>query len=205
MGKRIFRLEKTIRYLVIGLFSLFIIVVSNACYWLFSDIQFKCAEKIAKGYNTSIYEKASILSLHLGICTIGTLYCPEAAYANFKMLTTKEDTVYIHSNNWITPKIIQRFNNKQFGKMSWNGNIDYAFNSPERNGAVLLNWCILKEQIISGKLCYVAECDYTWKVPSRTEFKITENFKIILYEQLFYELEKCGILHPYKLKCYYEK
>ena len=55
-----------------------------------------------------------------------------------------------------------------------------------------------------GKLCYVAECDYTWKVPSKTTFKVTDSFSIVVYEQLFYELEKAGILHPFKLICYYE-
>ena len=89
--------------------------------------------------------------------------------------------------------------------MAWNGDDDYAFSSPEKDGAILLNWCMLSEQEINGKQCYVAECDYTWKVPSRTTFKITDKFSIILYEQLFYELEKIGILHSFKLICYYEK
>lgn len=89
--------------------------------------------------------------------------------------------------------------------MAWNGDNDYAFSSPEKGGTILLNWCMLSEQEINGKLCYVAECDYTWKQPSRTTFKITDKFLIVLYEQLFYELEKIGILHPFKLVCYYEK
>lgn len=74
----------------------------------------------------------------------------------------------------------------------------------KKMGLSYLN-CILSEQEINGKQCYVAECDYTWKVPIRTTFKITDKFSIILYEQLFYELEKIGILHPFKLICYYEK
>ena len=72
-------------------------------------------------------------------------------------------------------------------------------------------WCYIVELVyfrqkkIDGRQCYVAECDYTWKVSSKTTFKITDKFSIVLYEQLFYELEKIGILHSFKLICYYEK
>ena len=181
------------------------LIIGNGCYWVFSDIQTQCAEKIIEGRETSLYDKASILSLHLGICTVGSLYCPDAAYANFMMLITRKDTVYLHSDKWITPKVKACLENQQWGKMVWNGDIDYAFRSPERDGAVLLNWCTLGEQSIDGKPCYTAACDYTWKVPSKSTFKLTDNISIVLYEQLFYELEKVGILHPYKLVCYDEK
>ena len=46
-------------------------------------------------------------------------------------MITKKDTIYLHSDSWITPKIKKRFKNGQFGKMAWNGNADYAFRSPE--------------------------------------------------------------------------
>lgn len=185
--------------LIVGL------VVGNGCYWLFSDVQTRCVGKITRGEKTSWYDKASIASLHMGICTLGALYCLEAAWANFKMLITRKDTVYMHSDNWITPKVRARLDREQWGKMAWNGDIDYAFDSPEKDGAILLNWCMLGEREIEGKPCYVAECDYTWKVPSKTIFKITEKVEVVLYEQLFYELEKIGLLHPFKLICYYEK
>lgn len=181
------------------------LIIGNGCYWVFSDIQTQCAEKIIEGHKTSLYDKASILSLHLGICTVGALYCQEAAYANFMMLITRKDTVYLHSDKWITPKVKARLENQQWGKMAWNGDVDYAFRSSEKDGAILLNWCTLGEQTIEGKPCYTATCDYTWKVPSKTTFKLTDKISIVLYEQLFYELEKAGILHPYKLICYYEK
>lgn len=119
------------------------LIIGNGCYWVFSDIQTQCAEKIIEGHETSLYDKASILSLHLGICTVGALYCQEAAYANFMMLITRKDTVYLHSDKWITPKVKARLENQQWGKMAWNGDIDYAFRSPEKDGAILLNWCTL--------------------------------------------------------------
>ena len=184
---------------------IFALIICNGCYWMFSDIQTQCVEKISRGQQTSLYEKASIASLHMGICTLGALYCPEAAWANFKMLVTDKDTIYMHSDKWITPKVRARLEMEQWGKMVWNGDTDYAFESPEKNGAILLNWCMLGERVIDSKPCYVAECDYTWKVPSKTTFKITDKIEVVLYEQLFYELEKIGLLHSFKLVCYYEK
>ncbi len=195
----------TMKRIIIIILVVFSVILGNALYWLFSDIQTTCVEKIAEGKGTSIYDKASILTLHLGICSIGYLYCPEAAYANMQMLISNEDTVYLHSEKWLTPKVKSRFEKKQLGKMTWNGDIDYAFNSAEKDGAILLNWCILDERNINGKPCYVAECDYTWKQPSKTTFTLSKNFSIVVYEQLFYELEKVSILHPFKLVCYYEK
>lgn len=198
-------MKKKVIIILIVLITIIAVIIGNGCYWVFSGIQTKCVEKIAKGQDTSLYEKASIASLHLGICTLGTLYCPDAAWANFKILVTHKDTVYLHSNNWITPKIKSRFENGQLGRMAWNGDTDYAFRSPEKDGAILLNWCMLDERVIDGKPCYVAECDYTWKVPSKTTFKLTDDISVVLYEQLFYELEKIGLLHLFKLVCYYEK
>ena len=197
--------RKKVKKIVISVVLILGLIIGNGCYWVFSDIQTRCAEKIAKGEETSLYEKASIATLHMGICTVGALYCPEAAWANSRMLVTRKDTVYMHSDKWITPKVRSRLEKEQWGRMAWNGDADYAFGSPEKNGAILLNWCVLGERDIEGNPCYVAECDYTWKVPSKTTFKITENFEIVVYEQLFYELEKIGLLHPFKLVCYYEK
>ena len=200
-----YKVRKLIRRTLLVILLMAGLIICNGVYWIFSDIQTKCVENIANNQEISCYEKASILTLHLGICTLGSIYCKDAAWANFKMLTTNQDTVYMHSDSWITPKIKARFENGKLGKMVWNGNIDYAFSSPEKNGAVLLNWCLLSEQVINGKLCYVAECDYTWKVPSKTTFRISKNLSIVIYEQLFYELEKIDLLHPFKLICYYEK
>lgn len=163
------------------LVALVVLVVGNGCYWLFSDVQTRCVEKISAGEETSHYDKASILTLHMGICTVGALYCSEAAWANLKMLTTRADTVYLHSDRWLTPKVKARFACHQLGRMAWNGDMDYALDSPEKDGAVLLNWCTLSEQVIDGP-CYVAACDYTWKVPSRTTFKLTEDISLVIYE-----------------------
>lgn len=196
---------KVVRRILFSLFVLIGLILVNAFYWLFSDVQTRCVEKIAEGHPTSLYDKASILTLHMGICSVGALYCSEAAWANLKMLTTREDSVFLHSDCWLTPKVQARFANHQLGRMAWNGDMDYALSSPEKDGAILLNWCTLSEQVIDGQSCYVAVCDYTWKVPSRTTFKLSQNISVVVYEQLFYELEKSGLLHPFKLVCYFEK
>lgn len=178
-------------------------VVLNAVFYLVS-FQYKTVAKIDQGERISLYEKMSILSLHAGMCTVGSLYCPDAAYANFRMLTTKEDTIYMHDDEWLTPKVKERFRTNRLGKMAWNGNVDYAFNSKEKDAAILLNYCYLNIENIKGKDCYTATCEYTWRQPSKTTFNLGF-VKITVFEQLFYELEKCGILHPYTLVCYYER
>lgn len=194
---------KALKHTLLGMLIVLIAVLANACYWLFSDIQTRCVEKIARGEATSLYDKASIMSLHLGICTVGYLYCPEAAWANFQMLLTREDTVYLHSRQWLSPKIRERFRKRELGRMAWNGDTAYALSSPEKDAAILLNWCMLDIREVNGEKCYVAECDYTWKQPSHTTFNISPGLRIQVYEQLFYELEKAGILHPFNLICHY--
>ena len=201
MGSRIFR-HKTIRRCLIALIAITSVLILNGLAYL-CVFQYKTVEKIRHHENINLYEKISIMTLHAGLWTVGNLYCPDAAYANFKMLT-KNDTVYLHSNNWLSPKITKRFNSNRLGKMAWNGNSDYAYDSKEKNAAVLLNYCYLKEGKINGKPCYIAICEYTWKQPSKTRFKIGP-CSITIHEELFYELEKINLLHPYTLICYYEK
>lgn len=180
-----------------------LLVALNAVYYL-ASYQYKTVAKIERGERINAYEKFSILSLHLGICSVGSLYCPDAAYANFRMLTTNKDTIYMHSDKWLTPKIKERFRTNKLGKMAWDGNVDYAASSKEKNAAILLNYCYLNVEKIDGKNCYTAACPYTWRQPSRTTFNLGF-VKIVIFEQLFYELEKSGILHPYTLVCYYEQ
>ena len=70
-----------IKSIIILFFVIIVIIISNGFYWLCSDIQTKCVEKIANNQELSLYEQGSILTLHLGICTVGSFYCSEAAYA----------------------------------------------------------------------------------------------------------------------------
>lgn len=178
-------------------------IVLNAVFYLVNG-QYKTVAKIDRGKGVSLYEVASIMSLHAGICTVGSVYCPDAAYANFRMLTTREDTIYMHSDKWLTPKVMERFRANKLGYMAWNGDADYAYNSKEKNAAILLNFCYLNTKRIKGKECYTAACKYSWVAPSKTTFNLGF-IKIVVFEQLFYELQKRGILHPYKLVCYYEQ
>ena len=194
---------KILKILSFSIFVFIGILGLNTVYYL-SVGQYTTINKINKNKEINLYEKLSILSLHSEIYTLGYLYNSDAAWANFKMLTTKEDTVYLHSNKWLSPKIINRFANNNLGKMAWNGNVDYAITSPEKNAAILLNYCNLDIQNINGKECYTATCKYTWKQTSKTVFDL-KFCKVTIFEQLFFELEKQNILHPYTLICYYEK
>lgn len=201
MEKSYLMLKKTSKLLIKILLGVVILVLLNAFYY-FLHHQYKTADKIHKGESINLYEKASILTLHTAVYTLGYLYCPDAAYGVFKMYT-KNDTVYRHSDRWLSPKVMDRFNKNIEGKMAWNGDIAYKWNSPERHAAITLNYCYLKKRKINGKMCYTAECPYTFKVPSKTTIDLGF-FSIVIFEELFYELEKIGILHPFTMVCYYE-
>lgn len=190
--------KKILLTLLVG----FLLIVANAIFYLacYQDVTVK---KISRNEEINIYEEASIMTLHAGICTLGSLYSPMAGYAHLRMAVCQRDTIYIHSDKWLSPKIKQRFKEHRLGKMAWDGNKDYAISSKEKDAAILLNYCYLKQKDIKGKPCYVAECPYTWEQPSKTQFNLGL-FTITVYEQLFYELEKSKILHPYTLVCYYE-
>ena len=84
-----------VKKIVISFLLILGIIIGNGCYWIFSDIQTKCAKDITNGKPLSCYDKASILTLHLGICTIGSLCCKDAAWANlFELPTIKLSKVY---------------------------------------------------------------------------------------------------------------
>ncbi len=192
-----------IKKIVITAAGLVLAIVLNGVFFLFS-YQYKTVEKIDRGGDTNLYEKFSILTLHAGLYTVGSLYCPDAAYAHLKMLTSRQDTVYLHSDRWLTPRVKARFAANRLGRITWNGNVAYAIDSKEKNAAILLNPCYLSTEVINGKPCYTATCPYTWRQQSETKFDLGF-MTITVFEQLFYELEKCGILHPYTLVCYTEK
>lgn len=65
--------------------------------------------QIANHEGISLYEVGSILTLHAGLYTVGGLYFPISAYANARMLYLPKDTLYQHSDTWLSPKIRQRF------------------------------------------------------------------------------------------------
>lgn len=193
------KIKKTIKALTIVITLNIINGIFYLCYY-----QYKTVAKIQESKRINLYEKCSIMTLYGGICSMGTIYSPLAGYANFRMFANTKDTIYIHSNKWMSPQIKKRFKENKLGKMAWNGNKDYSFFSEEKDAAILLNYCYLKIGEIKGKTCYIAECHYTWEQPSKTIFDLGI-FKITVYEQLFYELEKSKMLHPYTLICYFEK
>lgn len=195
------------RIILIAICSLALVIFANGIYYVFSG-QFKTMDKINKSAPISFYEKCSIYTMHMAIYTFGWVYSPEAALCNFRMCVPyKSDTIRYETDCWLTPKVIKRISNNQFGKMTWSGNPhdghigDYDIRSPEHRAAILLNWCMISE--IADY--YTATCDYTYKVPSPTQFRLTKNVKVVINEDLFYELEKCNWLHPYVLVCYCSK
>ena len=198
-------IKKYSKQIGFSLLVVFLVCFINGCYYLAKG-QYTTVDKIAQGKSISLYEKTTIYTLYMGLYMFGWMYAPQAAWANMQMAFPHSyDTIYYKSDCIVTPQITERVKAKRWGKMAWNGNIAYAWSSPERNAAILLNWCNLSTETIDGVECVTATCPYTWKVPSKTTFQITKGLEITIQEQLFYELEKCGWMHPYNLVCYTDK
>lgn len=198
-------IQKYSKRVGLTLFVIFLVCFINGCYYLAKG-QYSTVDKIAHCQSISLYEKTTIYTLHMGLYLFGWMYAPQAAWANMQMaFPHHSDTIYYKSDCIVTPQITERVRARRWGKVAWNGNVAYASNSLERNAAILLNGGKLGTETIDGIECVSVTCPYTWKgVVSRTTFQLTGNFAITLHEELFYEIEKCGWLHPYILVCYTE-
>lgn len=110
------------------LISLFLISI-NTLYWVFSDIQQKCYNKIKPGIELNLYEKISIYSINLGMCTFGAFVSPEAAVQQFLCTVPTKDTVILHSKFLTKHEKIQKHLNTNSNNpilLSW---ADYQLNN----------------------------------------------------------------------------
>lgn len=67
----------------IGILVVILLFASNVAYWVLSDIQQDCYLRVKKGGDLNLYEKCSMYSINICICTlirymqdIGWLYAP---------------------------------------------------------------------------------------------------------------------------------
>ena len=69
------------------------LIAGNVIYWITSDIQLKCYEKIKNKIELNLYEKCSIYSLNLCICAFGWVLSPEATRQQIWCLIATENTI----------------------------------------------------------------------------------------------------------------
>lgn len=107
-------------------------VIINGTYWLLSDIQMDCYNKVYnQKQDLNLYEKCSIYSIHLGICCFGYILSPEATKQELLCLFPTTGIVELHSNSLSENKTISAFITKYPNAtkdnpiyLSWKSSVD---------------------------------------------------------------------------------
>ena len=74
------------------------LIAGNVLYWILSDIQQECYYKIRNNTELNFYEKSSIYSINLCICTFGWPLSPEATIQQILCTVPTKDTIIMHSD-----------------------------------------------------------------------------------------------------------
>ena len=81
----------------IGILIVILLFASNVAYWVLSDIQQDCYLRVKKGGDLNLYEKCSMYSINICICTLGWFASPEATIQQILCTIPTKDTVVLHS------------------------------------------------------------------------------------------------------------
>ena len=184
------------------------LIAGNVIYWITSDIQQKCYDKIKNKIELNLYEKCSIYSLNLCICAFGWILSPEATRQQIWCLIPTENTIvrrskYLSNNEKIKTLIAKHPNatiknpiyvawkpgNNQFGLYS-------AYNKDNMRIALACNGVYLYK-----------ENDDHWVLSPKNELFVYPNLSkptIIgpfkFHEGLIRHLQDIGWLHKPKIK-----
>lgn len=148
----------------------------------------------------------------MAVWMFGWPLSPEAARECYKLHFPQQDTVEFKITNSLpSPKMTEAcksLENKPVGTsviVTWNGDKDYALNSPEHRAAIALNPCKITKietpEYFSKHGIYDCEITSPMIYPkySRTEFNLGK-VTIIVHEGLFRYLQDKGWLSKYVAK-----
>lgn len=203
-------MKKSVKIALIGLLCLVFAVLINGCYYVFWG-QEKSMKKLQNSQDLNFYECCSVYTMHMALWIFGWPLSPEAAKECFLLHFPQKDTVEFEITNAIydSPKITEAcesLSTKSVGTsitVAWNGNKDYALNSPEHRAAIALNPCKItriKDEYppFNTSSLYKVKITSPMIYPkySRTEFNLGK-FTIIVHEGLFRYLQDRGWLSKY--------
>ena len=187
--------------------SVFAVIFANGCYFVFCH-QEKSMQKIQQGKELNL----CIYTMHMAVWMLGWPLSPEAAKECFLLHFPQKDTIEFKTTNAIynSPKIenaIKSLSDRSVGTsitVAWNGNKDYALNSPEHRAAIALNPCKITRVETPEWLTEYNRKLYDVKITSpmiypkysRTEFNLGK-VTIIVHEGLFRYLQDRGWLSKY--------
>ena len=180
----------------IVLLLLFVLVV-NGTYYVFWG-QFKSVDRLNQNKELSLYEKLSIYSMHLCICTMGWIYSPEATREIIAMSFphNRDKTIYKESDFFLKYPIINNRYRTQYSrfKVAFKDTA-YSHSDPNHRLALAVNPGYLWRDANTVYL----EAPIHYPVCYNTHIGITSNIQIIINECLFTYLEQIRWLHPYTL------
>ena len=187
--------------IIITLTAIVVVFTVNVLYWTLSDIQQDCYLKIKKGQDLSFYEKASVYSLNICICTLGWPLSPEATRQQIWCTFPSNDTIIAHSNYFSNHEkiksLIKKYPNATIDnptKVAWKADYNefglwsaYTFN----NGRIALacNGMYLYKENGKWYISYIDEFAF----PQLPEPTIIGPFKF--HESLIRYLQDIGWLY----------
>lgn len=202
-------MKKVFKKGLIAFAMLVSLVFINGTYFVFCH-QVRTMEKIRKGGKANLYECCSIYTMHMALWMFGWPLSSEAAWECFLLHLPheKDEIVTFRSGRaFYTPKMkaaIASLADKPYGasvRVAWNGDRDYAFNSPERRAAIAVNACDVtkrKPEVSSVQGIYEVSvtCPMLYPTYSRTNFNLGK-FTIVIHEGLFRHLQNRDWLSRY--------
>lgn len=93
-------------------------------YWITSDIQQECYNKVKNKIELNLYEKCSVYSLHLGICTFSWILSPEASLQQC-LCTIHSDRIWELHSRYISRKFMN-YEKKYIGTKYAFGNLRWS-------------------------------------------------------------------------------
>lgn len=203
-------MKKIIKRVAIGLAVAVGIVFVNGCIYVFC-CQDTSMEKVRQGKALNVYECCSVYTMHMALWLFGWPLSPEAAWECFLLHFPHEEDEVVEfraRRKFCTPKLKRAINSladKPYGSsvtVAWNGDRDYALNSPERRAAIAVNACMVTkcrpadEVAAQGHYEASITCPMLYPEYSRTHFNLGK-VSIMVHEGLFRHLQDRGWLSRY--------
>lgn len=187
--------------IVKSILAILAIVMVNGCYYVFSG-QFRSVDKLRDGKDLSLYEKCSIYSMHLAICTVGWVFSPEATRSIVAMSfpcnrgkTIREETDFFLHFPAVEKTYRTQYSRK---KIAFNGDISYSLFNPDHRLALAVNpgylWRDEENVYLESPIHYPVCYD--------THIGLLPGVSITVNECLFSYLETKRWLHPYTIVYY---
>ncbi len=171
------------------------IIFANGIYYVFRG-QFKSAEKLDHKMELNLYEKLSIYSMHIAICSIGWIYSPEATleYIGMSFPWNRDKTIEVDNGFFLrNPTIAMNLKVRVTDKRIAFKDQCYSLTNPNHRLALAANPGFLSV----GKEITTFTVPVHYPYCRNTHIGITDKLVLVMNENLFNYLEQEHWLHPF--------